>query len=68
MALTAPIPPFVYKKKNQRLMIFFVPLFCLAFIFLYQPLDLTNTEFITALNLPLRRETTWHLLIILLVL
>ncbi len=68
MALTAPIPPFIYKKKSQRLMIFFVPLFCLAFIFLYQPQDLRNTDFLTHLKLPLTRETTWHLLIILLVL
>lgn len=34
-----PIPPFIYKKKNQITMVLFVPLFALAFILIYRPLD-----------------------------
>jgi len=62
------IPPFIYKKQNQRIMIFFVPLFCLAFIFQYKPQDFTSTKFIEQLNMPFAASTTWHLLILLLVL
>lgn len=63
-----PIPSFIYKKQNQLIMILFVPLFCLAFIFLYHPQDFTSTQFIETLKLPFPHETTWHLLIFLLVL
>ncbi len=34
-----PIPPFIYKKKNQVTMVLLVPLYALAFILIYRPLD-----------------------------
>ena len=32
-----PIPPFIYSKTNQIIMVLFVPLFALAFIIIYRP-------------------------------
>ncbi|MBQ2728912.1 MAG: LytTR family transcriptional regulator DNA-binding domain-containing protein [Alistipes sp.] len=34
-----PIPSFIYKKKNQITMVLIVPLYALAFILIYRPLD-----------------------------
>lgn len=39
-----PIPSFIYKKKNQITMVLFVPLFALAFILIYQPLDFNQLD------------------------
>ena len=39
-----PIPPFIYKKKNQITMVLFIPLFALAFILIYQPLDFNQLD------------------------
>lgn len=39
-----PIPSFIYKKKNQIMMVLFVPLFALAFILIYQPLDFNQLD------------------------
>ncbi|MBR5850601.1 MAG: LytTR family transcriptional regulator DNA-binding domain-containing protein [Alistipes sp.] len=39
-----PIPSFIYKKKNQIAMVLFVPLFALAFILIYQPLDFNQLD------------------------
>ena len=39
-----PIPSFIYKKKNQILMVLFVPLFALAFILIYKPLDFNQLD------------------------
>lgn len=32
-----PIPPFIYSKTNQVIMVLFVPIFALAFIIIYRP-------------------------------
>ena len=39
-----PIPSFIYKKKNQIMMVLFVPLFALAFILIYKPLDFNQLD------------------------
>ncbi len=49
-----PIPPFIYKKKNQITMVLFVPLFALLFILIYKPLnfDQIGEELLAWLNWP----------------
>ncbi|WP_301186869.1 LytTR family transcriptional regulator DNA-binding domain-containing protein [uncultured Alistipes sp.] len=49
-----PIPPFIYKKKNQITMVLVVPLFAMLFILIYKPLnfDQIGNRFLGWLNLP----------------
>lgn len=49
-----PIPPFIYKKKNQITMVLFVPLFALFFMVIYNPLNFEQIgdELLAGLNWP----------------
>lgn len=49
-----PIPPFIYRKKNQVTMVLFVPLFTVLFILIYKPLnfDQIGKQFLGWLNWP----------------
>ena len=58
-----PIPSYIYSKRNQTIMVLFVPLFCMAFIFLYHPSDFNaiDTRFFSWL--PFNPDTNWHIAI-----
>lgn len=49
-----PIPPYIYKKKNQLAMVLLVPLCAMLFILIYKPLnfDQIGKQFLAWLNLP----------------
>ena len=57
------IPPYIYKKSNQITMVLFVPLFCMAFIFMYHPEDFDRFDERLFFGLPFSRDTSWHLII-----
>lgn len=63
-----PIPPFIYSKSNQIVMVLFVPFFALIFINIYRPLDFDRLDdsFLSGLNIS--RDMAVQLITILMVL
>ncbi len=57
------IPHYIYRKSNQVIMVLFVPLFCMAFIFMYHPMDFALIEERNIFNLPFSPDTSWHILV-----
>ena len=55
-----PIPPFIYSKTNQVIMVLFVPLFALAFIIIYRPSFFDSIGVNLKEHIDLAQETiTW---------
>lgn len=62
------LPHYIYKKSNQIIMVLFVPLFCMAFIFMYHPMDFALIEESNNFDLPFSTDTSWHILVCIMVL
>ena len=60
-------PEYIYKAKNQIIMVLFVPLFCMAFIFLYQPGDFNDIDERFYFGRDITKDTAWHIVITLMV-
>ncbi len=58
-----PIPPYIYKRSNQLIMVLFVPLFCMAFIFIYHPSDFDTIDKRFFNWAPINEDTGWHIAI-----
>ena len=57
------IPHYIYSRRNQTIMVLFVPLFCMAFIFLYHPHDFDTIDERFFSWAPFNPDTSWHIAI-----